>query len=418
MSDQKQANHKEDRELVTIAGAAALIMQYPSIVAPCRVSLHGALGMVLAEDCRASFDLPPHDHAAMDGYAFRAADASHGRLRVCGFLPAGSSMQLEVPQGEAVRIMTGAPVPLACDTVVPFENLIVDQTGIRFTRPFQQGDNIRRRGEDVRQGELLLAAGTVLRPQEIALLAAANIVAPTVYKRLKVAILATGDELLEPGAMLQPGKIINSNSTMLAALVQEAGAEPLLMGVAADTLADTAAKIAASCAADVVLVTGGASAGDHDFVSAAIQQLGGTIFFSGVQIKPGKPFGMGMAQDRPVFIMPGNPVAVMIIFELFVRPFLLSGMGRQKIYRPRIQAKLTGAVRNKGGRPHFVGVQLDRGCDGWDATITGSQSSGRIGSLTQAAGLAELEPESNCQPGDRVAVLVLDATVAMEELHG
>ena len=107
MSDQKQAIHKEDRELVTIAGAAALIMQYPSIVAPCRVSLHGALGMVLAEDCRASFDLPPHDHAAMDGYAFRAADASHGRLRVCGFLPAGSSMQLEVPQGEAVRIMTG-----------------------------------------------------------------------------------------------------------------------------------------------------------------------------------------------------------------------------------------------------------------------------------------------------------------------
>jgi molybdopterin molybdotransferase len=400
--------------LTSVKQAFSIVLEHGVRAGVCRLPLLDALGRVLAEDQIARFDLPLCDYSAMDGYAFCAADAGQQELREVGFLPAGQAGLEPVAAGTAIRIMTGAPIPPGCDTVVPLENLQMTGGLLQFDKPFATGDNIRRAGEDLQQGQRAVAAGTLLRFQEIALLSAMNLSTVPVYAPLRVAILATGDELLEPGSERRPGMVINSNSNALAAQVREAGAEPLLMGIAEDQPEITRERLRACLSADLVLVTGGASAGDHDYVKPALLELGGSMLFDGVNIKPGKPFGMGLLQGRPVFSLPGNPVAAMVIFELFVRPMLLKGIGRQQVFRPSVQAVLTESARNKGSRPHFVGAVLNNTSDGWEVSLTGSQSSGRISSLTLASGLALLAPESSYQPGDAITVLVLDTTVGMQ----
>ena len=409
------AKKQDGKQPLTPAKQAfQLVMEHTQLSAIRYLPLADALGHVLAEDQIAGFDIPPCDYSAMDGYAFCAADAGQQELRAVGFLPAGKAGDEVVAPGTAIRIMTGAPIPPGCDTVVPLEKLEVRDGLLRSSKLFSVGDNIRRTGEDLQQGQQAVSAGTLLRFQEIALLSAMNLDSVPVYAPLRVAILATGDELLEPGSERRPGMIINSNSNALAAQVREAGAEPLLMGIAADQPEVTRERLRACLSADLVLVTGGASAGDHDYVKPALLELGGSMLFDGVNIKPGKPFGMGLLQGKPVFSLPGNPVAAMVIFELFVRPLLLKSMGRHKIFRPSVQAVLTEPVRNKGGRPHFVGAVLDSTPQGWNVSLTGNQSSGRISSLTLASGLALLAPECSYQPGDTVTVLVLDTTVGMQ----
>lgn len=409
------AKQQEGKQPLTSVKQAFQIVLEHTVQTPVRyLPTQDAHGHILAEDQIARFAIPPADYSAMDGYAFCAANAGQHELRAEGFLPAGKAGTEAVAAGTAIRIMTGAPIPPGCDTVVPLENLQVINNLIHFTKPFSIGDNIRRAGEDLCQGERALAAGTVLRFQEIALLSAMNCGSVPVATPPRVAILATGDELLEPGSERRPGMIINSNSRALAAQVQEAGGEPLLMGIAPDQPESTRERLRACLSADLVLVTGGASAGDHDYVKPALLQLGGSMLFDGVNIKPGKPFGMGLVQGKPVFSLPGNPVAAMVIFELFVRPMLLQTLGRQNIYRPSVQATLTEATRNKGNRPHFVGAKLSSSPSGWQVSLTGNQSSGRISSLTQASGLALLAPESSYQPGDAVTVLVLDTTAGMQ----
>jgi molybdopterin molybdotransferase len=408
----KQQDGKQP--LTSVKRAFQLVMAQTVRSAVRYLPLPDALGSILAEDQIARFDIPPCDYSAMDGYAFCAADAGQHSLREAGFLPAGKARLEAAAPGTAIRIMTGAPIPPGCDTVVPLEDLQVTDGLLQFNKPFSAGDNIRRAGEDLQQGQRALTAGTQLRFQEIALLSAMNLGSVPVYAPLRVAILATGDELLEPGSERRPGMIINSNSNALAAQVREAGAEPLLMGIAEDQPEITRERLRACLSADLVLVTGGASAGDHDYVKPALLELGGSMLFDGVNIKPGKPFGMGMIQGRPVFSLPGNPVAAMVIFELFVRPMVLKGMGRQKIFRPCVQAVLAEPARNKGSRPHFVGAVLENSSHGWSVSLTGNQSSGRISSLTLASGLALLAPERSYQAGDTVTVLVLDTTVGMK----
>nr|WP_244161384.1 gephyrin-like molybdotransferase Glp [Trichlorobacter thiogenes] len=400
--------------LTSVKQAFSTVLEHGVQAGVCCLPLLDALGRVLAEDQIAQFDIPSCDYSAMDGYGFCHDDVGQGALRAEGFLPAGQAGQETVAPGTAIRIMTGAPIPPGCDTVVPLENLQVLDGLLQFIKPFSVGDNIRRAGEDLQQGQRAVTAGTVLRFQEITLLSAMNLSTVPVYAPLRVAILATGDELLEPGSERRPGMVINSNSNALAAQVREAGAEPLLMGIAEDQPEITRERLRACLSADLVLVTGGASAGDHDYVKPALLELGGSMLFDGVNIKPGKPFGMGLLQGKPVFSLPGNPVAAMVIFELFVRPMLLKGGGRQQVFRPSVQAVLTEPARNKGARPHFVGAVLNSSSDGWEVSITGSQSSGRISSLTLASGLALLAPESSYQPGDAVTVLVLDTTVGMQ----
>jgi molybdopterin molybdotransferase len=344
----------------------------------------------------------------MDGYAFSHAALEGNRLHVTGFLPAGEVRTVPVPPGEAVKIMTGAPVPPGCDTVVPIEDVTVDGEWIRLTAAIKAGTHLRRRGEDIRQDDVVIPSGSLLRPQEIGMLSAMGASAVTVHRRAKVAILSTGDELLEPGSAPQPGKIINSNSYSLAAQVLDAGGEPLLLGIAPDTLADSCDKIRNGLDADMLVITGGVSVGERDFVKSAIESLGGEFIFWKVNMKPGKPVAFAMMQGKPVFALPGNPVAAMVSFELFVRPAILKTMGQRRIFRQRISALLQEPAANKGNRPHLVRGIVSLHDDRYYVSTTGNQSSGRLSSMVLGNGLICLSPESEHAVGASVKVLLLD----------
>ena len=234
-----------------------------------------------------------------------------------------------------------------------------------------------------------------------------------VYRRARVAILATGDELLEPGSTPAPGKIINSNSYSLAAQVLDAGGEPVLLGIAPDTLDTIRDKITAGLNADLLVVTGGVSVGERDFVKVAIEKLGGCVIFWKVNVKPGKPLAFAMLQGKPVFALPGNPVAVMVSFELFMRPSILKSMGHRRLFRPVVKAILQEPVANPGERPHLVrGIVSVQG-DRYHVSTTGNQSSGRLSSMIQGNGLIRLAPEASHAAGDEVEVLLLDREFEM-----
>jgi len=379
-----------------------------------KVSVFHGLNRVTPVDYIAPWDIPPADNSAMDGFAFSYAAMRENRLRVTGFLPAGEMRSDSVPSGEAVKIMTGAPIPPGCDTVVPIEDVEEDGESIRITSIVKPGSHIRCQGDDIKRGNVIIQAGALLRPQEIGMLSAMGMTTLAVYRRARVSILATGDELLEPGSTPAPGKIINSNSYSLAAQVLDAGGDPVLLGIAPDTLDSTCEKIRAGMNADILVITGGVSVGDRDFVKPAIEKLGGTITFWKVNMKPGKPLAFAWLQGKPVFALSGNPVSSMVSFELFVRPSILKAMGHQRVYRPKVKALLKEPLANKGKRPHLVSGIVSKHEDRYQVMTTGNQSSGRLSSLLQGNGLIRLAPETSYVAGDTVEVLLLDRSFEME----
>lgn len=262
---------------------------------------------------------------------------------------------------------------------------------------------------------MIIPAGALLRPQEIGMLSAMGTTALAVYRRARIAILATGDELLEPGSMPAPGKIINSNSYSLAAQVLEAGGDPVLLGIAPDNLDATCDKIKAGLNADFLVITGGVSVGDRDFVKVAIEKLGGTVTFWKVRVKPGKPLAFAMLQGKPVFALPGNPVAVMVSFELFVRPSMLKAMGHKRLFRPVVRAVLEEPAANRGERPHLVRGMVSGHHERYLVSTTGNQSSGRLSSMIQGNGLIRMAPEASYAKGDEVEVILLDRGFEMGE---
>lgn len=379
-----------------------------------KVSLLKSLNRITAEDHIASWDIPPTDNSAMDGYAFSSAAVTGISLPVSGFLPAGEERCIPVAPGEAVRIMTGAPIPSGCDTVVPLEEVVVEGNSIRITSLVRKGSHVRRRGEDVRQGTVVITAGSLLRPQEIGILSAMGTTSPDVYRKARVAIIATGDELLEPGATPASGRIIDSNSYSLAAQVLDAGGDPLLVGIAPDDLDATCDKIRAGLSADFVVISGGVSAGDRDFVRMAIERLGGTISFWKVNMKPGKPVAFALLDEKPVLALPGNPVAAMVSFELFVRPALLKAMGHRKIFRPEVTAIIDEPIMNPGSRPHLIRGLVTTKNGRYHVTTTGNQSSGRLSSLVLGNALIRLEHETSIQAGTETEVMLLDRSFGKE----
>ncbi len=401
--------------MISIEEAQRTILEYITPLETEKVSVFQGLNRVTPEDHIAPWDIPAADNSAMDGYAFSHAALSGNRLRVTGFLPAGEAHPIPVPHGEAIKIMTGALLPPDCDTVVPIEDVEEDGEWIRFTSMIKAGSHVRMKGEDIRTGNVVIPVGTLLRPQEIGMLSAMGTTALAVYRRARVAILATGDELLEPGSTPAPGKIINSNSYSLAAQVLEAGGEPMLLGIAPDTLDATCDKISAGLNADFLVVTGGVSVGDRDFVKVAIEKLGGSVTFWKVNVKPGRPLAFAMLQGRPVFALPGNPVAVMVSFELFVRPSLLKSMGHRRLFRPVVKAILHEPAANQGERPHLVRGIVSVHDDRYHVSTTGNQSSGRLSSMIQGNGLIRLAPEALHATGDEVEVLLLDRGFEMGE---
>ena len=357
-----------------------------------RVPLLDAGGRVLGEPVRAPWDMPQWDNSAMDGYALRIADLGTlpATLPVRGYVPAGGEPLEAVEPGCAVKIMTGAPIPNGCDVVVPFEETEERDGRVTIRGPVKRREHIRFRGEDVPAGELVIPAGTVLRPAEINLLAYYSRAFVPVHRRVRVAILSTGDELVELGEPLGPGKIINSNALSLAAAVREIGGEPLLLGIARDNLESHREKLRAGLQADVLITSAGVSAGDRDLVRDVLAELGVRQLFWKIDIKPGRPTAFGLKGQTPVFSLPGNPVSTMITFEEFVRPALLKMMGHSEVIKPFVRAVLKEPVRKKAGRVHFLRVQVRS--DGGQLTVSssGDQNTGILRTMVRANGIAVL----------------------------
>ncbi len=374
-----------------------------------RVPLPEAAGRVVAEDVAAPWDMPRFDNSAMDGYAVRSADCTAPTtLSVAGYGAAGGPGVPRVGPGCAVRIMTGAAVPSGCDAVVPLEDAEDLGGSVRTRSPVAAGAHVRLKGEDVPAGQTVVRAGTSLRPPEIGMLASFGNVFVPVFRRPRVAVLSTGDELVELGRTPTPESIVNSNSLSLAAALAEAGAIPETLGIARDNRKDLREKIAAGLAADVLITSAGVSAGDRDLVREVLAELSVRQLFWKVRMRPGSPTAFGVKDGRPVFSLPGNPVSTLVTFEELVRPGLLKMTGRREPRKPFVKASLARAVRKKPGRVLFLRVRVAVKEGRYAADPAGDQSTGILTTLLAADGLALLpEERTEFSPGDEVDVHLL-----------
>src|SRR5215213_3648160 len=370
-----------------------------------------AQGLALAEDLRARFDSPPFDNSAVDGYALRSADAEVGRtFNVVDVAPAGRPAARSIGEGEAIKIFTGGVIPEGSDAVVMVENTSGWGEEFELKKAAAAGQNVRGSGEDVREGDVILRAGTEVGPPEIALAATQGYGTLPVYRRPEVVVLSTGTELVEPGEReLEPGEIYDSNSFAVMAQVHEVGARARRVSAASDDA--TAIRDAVGEAlrtADVVVTSGGVSVGEKDLVKGTMLELGVEQVFWGVKFKPGKPLFFGVRDGASIFGLPGNPVSAMVCFELFVRPALVKLMGREERGRPRVQVYFEEDVRNAFGRMHAMRVSLEQTEKGWLARSVGAQGSGLVSSLTKADALALIGPESEgVRAGELVEAIVV-----------
>jgi molybdopterin molybdotransferase len=366
------------------------------------VALGDAYGRVLAAPIESRLTLPPWDNSAMDGFAVRAADtaaagpATPVRLQVRGEAAAGRASSQRVEAGTALRILTGAPLPEGADAVVPVEDTdlppgAVDlPASVAVGRPVEAGAHVRRVGSDLRAGAPLLDSGRDLGAAEVAIAAAGGYGELPVHRRPRVAVLATGDELVPPGARLGAAQIPDSNSVGLLAQARDAGAEPVALGIASDSLADVIARLRPALAeCDVVVVSGGVSVGAHDVVKDAFAELG-TLELWRVAVQPGKPLAFGRAGRTLLFGLPGNPVSSLVTFELFVRPVVRRLAGNADLVgREVVRATLVEPVRKDPARRAFLRVRLARGAAGeWQASLAGGQGSHVLSALAAADGLA------------------------------
>lgn len=378
---------------------AAVVARVPRVATE-TIDLDRAAGRVLAEDVVAARALPGFDNSAMDGYAARAAELP-ATLPIAGVIAAGDRPSVLAP-GHAARIFTGAPLPAGCDTVVMQEDARPD--GERVVLPASPpGANVRRAGEDLAVNERVLAAGTRLRPWDLGVLAALGVARVPVARAPRVAILATGDELVPLGTEPGPGQLVDSSAHALAALVAEAGGEPVRIGIARDTLDELTAKLALALAHDAVITTGGVSVGDRDHVHAALAAAQVTLELYKVAMKPGKPFSFGLGGATPVFGLPGNPVSTVVGFELFVRPALLAMQGAAVLARPRRAVVLPGGYTKPAGRAHYLRARVAGGV----AHVHAKQGSAMLSSLLGTNALVEIAAELTAVPPGGTAPAIM-----------
>ena len=380
-----------------------------------KVSLWDALGRVIAEDIYAKRDIPPLDNSAMDGYTLRFEDIQKAsqndpvRLEVIEDLPAGFISKKTVGRGQAIRIMTGAPVPKGADTVIPVEDTKKEDGYALIYNVVPPGDNIRKAGEDVKEGDRIISKGDLIRPAGVGMIASVGRSSVSVHQRPLVAILCTGDELVDVDEALEEGKIISSNSYTLSAQVKESGAIPVQLGIARDRKEEISEKLRQGIRADVLISSAGVSVGDYDFVKDVLGELGMEMAFWQVAMKPGKPLAFGTIQGKPVFGLPGNPVSSMVSFEQFVRPSLLKMMGHGQIFRPVVEAILRDEIKKKPGRRHFIRAFVSFKEGFYFATTTGDQGSGILRSMVKANGLIVIpEDQEIARAGEKVKVQLLD----------
>lgn len=394
--------------MVSFEEARSIILENVQPVGTERIHLLEATGRILAEDATAPWDMPLWDNSAMDGYAVRHQDCVTipCTLRVTGFLPAGAKADgVVVEPGCAVRIMTGAPVPAGCDAVVPVEETDDGQQEVTLLEQVSKGQHFRFRAEDVAAGAVFVRSGTLIRPPEVNMLAGFGMALVPVFRRPAVAILSTGDELVELGRTPGPGEIINSNTLSLAAAVRECGCIPRIIGIARDNRESHLEKLREGLKADVLITSAGVSAGDCDLVRDILEELGARQMFWKVGIKPGGPTAFALNGATPVFSLPGNPVSTMITFEEFVRPALLKMLGHQRVLRPLFKAVLREELKKKPGKVQIVRLRLEKEAGRWLATSAGNQQTAILKTMVDAQAIAMLPAESTSfAAGDEVEV--------------
>jgi molybdopterin molybdotransferase len=401
--------------MISVHDALTTILETVPSLAGERISLLQAVGRVLAEDIRSGREVPPFANSAMDGYAVRWEDIQDTTpeqplaLNVIEVIQAGAVPRQAVTTGTASKIMTGAVLPHGADTVIRVEDTEEHEGRVWIKRPERTGAHIRESGEDIHRGQIVLEKGRVLRPADMGLLASVGRGFVLVRQRPRVAILSTGNELVEVDESPQPGQIVNSNAYALAAAVQEAGGQPVPLPIARDTLGEIRAALNEAVRHDMVLSTGGVSVGDFDFVKEAMDELGVRRLFWQVAQRPGKPLTFGLLREKPYFGLPGNPVSALVCFYLYVRPALGKMMGQSKFFLPVVSATVAEDMPKAKGLTEFIRCRLEQVNGQYQVHSTGSQSSGVLSSLSLGAGLIIGAPELPMLPrGMHVKVLVLD----------
>jgi molybdopterin molybdotransferase len=386
-----------------------------------RVPLLHALGRVLAEEIRSPRDIPGFDNSAMDGYAVRAADVAEAseihpiRLRVLGTVSAGMMPQAALTAGTAVRTMTGAPISRGADAIVQVERTRGEGDSVEILASAEPGAFVRPRGEDLHAGELVMISGKRLTPADIGTLASLNRAMLDLYRQPRVAIVATGDELVDVDQIPVGAQVVNSSAYALASGIADAGGEATILKVARDTIDEVRERLSEALAFDLVLSTGGVSVGQFDHVKGVLDELGMRQHFHGVAQKPGRPLKFGTIGGRPVFGLPGNPVSTLVCFYLYVRPALLKMAGREDLGLPRVEVRCATKIRVANNLTEFVRVKLERRDGTMFALPTGNQSSGVLSSLSRADGLLiALAACNELLEGDQATVLLLNGGAGLD----
>jgi molybdopterin molybdotransferase len=392
---------------------------------PLRIPLDDALESVLAQDVVSPLDIPAWTNSAMDGYATRGEDVRGAsetrpvRLRVIEHVPAGHFPTRAIGPGECTRIFTGAPLPEGADTVVRQEDTDGGAEAVTITRDRDVGVNIRRAGEDIRRGTTVLTAGTELGPAHLGVLASLAVAHPLVYRQPRVAILGSGDEIVDvdqPEEILSGRKIASSNSHTLKALVRRTGAEPVDLGIARDTPESMRTHLRAADGSDLLVTTAGISVGEHDYLRGVLEELGAEQRFWKLRMRPGAPVGFGILKGIPWIGLPGNPVSAMVTFELFVRPAIRKMSGHALPFRRSVPVRLAEPISLKPRLQHFLRAVVSEGADGPEARLTGPQGSGILTSMVAANALLVIpEGQFETPAGAVVQALRLDDPVHQAE---
>jgi len=387
-----------------------------------RVPILAGLGRVLAEEIHSPRDIPGFDNSAMDGYAVRAADIASASesnpvsLEVIETVGAGTMPTRRVAPGTAIRTMTGAPIAAGADAIIQVERTRGSDSKVEILVSAEARAFIRPRGEDLRAGELLMSTGKVLTASDLGMLASLNRSMLDVYRKPQVAIVATGDELVDVDQVPTGAQIVNSSAYALAMAINEAGGKPTILKIARDTVEDTRERLSEAMRFDVVFSTGGVSAGEFDHVKGVMDELGMRVLFHGVAQRPGRPLKFGIMGERPVFGLPGNPVSTMVCFYLYARPSLRKMGGHGKLGLPRIAVICATDIKVASNLTEFVRVRLERKDGELYATPTGNQGSGILSSLSRAdALLIGTAKENLFKAGSSATVLLLDPHAATDE---
>ncbi len=402
--------------MISADDALRIVLENVAALGVERTPILDACGRVLAEDIRSPRDIPGFDNSAMDGYAVRGADivaaseTSPVRLKVVETIGAGQMPSRRVNAGEAIRTMTGAPIAEGADAIIQVERTRGIGDVVEILAPAPERSFIRPRGEDLRANELVIAAGKVLAAADLGMLAAVNRAVIEVVRRPRVAIVSTGDELVDVDEVPVGAQSVNSSAYALAGAIREAGGEPAILKVARDTPEEIRERLAEAMQFDAVLSTGGVSVGQFDHVKGALDELGMRQLFHGVAQRPGRPLKFGTVGYRPIFGLPGNPVSTMVCFYLYARPAILKMAGRSRVGLPRVVARCGVDIKIAKDLTEFVRVKVERDGDELVATPTGNQGSGILSSLSRADGLlVGPSTETLLKQGSHATVLLLGA---------